>query len=63
MEFIKIQDAKTLDVIQYRIDNIRVKKHQYEQCLDNRLGQKSCFLTKRTKSGNFRHSFYLSGIL
>lgn len=63
MEFVKIQDAKTLEIIQWRVDGRRVRKSDYDYYLENKWknGQAS-HLTNRTKSGNFRHSFYTYGI-
>lgn len=61
MNFVKIQDKKTLEIIQWRIDGKRVKKSDYDFYLELenkwKHGQAS-HLTDRTKTGNFRHSFY-----
>ena len=59
MQFVKIQDKDTLEIIQWRVDGVRVRKSDYDYYLENRWkhGQTS-HLTNRTKNGNFRHSFY-----
>jgi len=63
MQFVKIQDAKTLEIIQWRVDGVRVMKHDYDYYLSIRVNNSIAgHLTKRTKSGNFRHSFYTNGI-
>ena len=62
MKFTKIQQEKTLNIIQYRINNLRVSKNRYEEFLYSatKKGQQVCHLTVRTRRGNFKHSFYLS---
>ena len=59
MEFVKIQDAKTLEIIQWRVNGLRVSKLEYNYQLALRIfNDRSCHLTEPTKRGNFRHSFY-----
>lgn len=63
MQFVKIQDKETLKIIQWRVDGVRVNKNDYDHYLSVRVNNgQSCHLTNRTKSGNFRHSFYTNGI-
>ncbi len=57
MQFVKIQSAKTLEIIQWRVDGVRVSFEQYDQKLNGYRNGYNCSLTTRTKSGNFRHSF------
>lgn len=61
-KFTKIQDAETKNIIQYLVNNKRVSKADYNHWhyIHTRDGQQSCFLTDRTKKGNFRHTFYTS---
>lgn len=59
MQFVKIQDKDTLKIIQWRVDGRRVKKHDYDHYLSCMGYNGYCnSSTTRTKSGNFRHSFY-----
>ena len=57
MQFVKIQHKDTLEIIQWRVDGMRVTFDQYDQKLNGYRNGYSCSLTTRTKSGNFRHSF------
>jgi hypothetical protein len=57
MQFVKIQDAKTLEIIQWRVDGVRVNYAKYHSLLAVRLNNIPCHLTNRTKNGNYRHSF------
>lgn len=57
MQFVKIQDKDTLEIIQWRVDGVRVTFDQYDQKLNGYRNGYNCSLTNRTKSGNFRHSF------
>jgi len=59
MQFVKIQSAKTLEIIQWRVDQKRVTKEKYDQSLPFRPGS-VCggHFTNRTRNGNFRHGFY-----
>lgn len=63
MQFVKIQDAKTLEIIQWRVDGRRVTRHDYDHYLSVRARNGySCSLTNRTQNGNFRHSFHTYGL-
>ena len=61
-KFTKIQHEKTKEIIQYRFNGKRVSKADYDHWhyIHTRNGQQSVFLTGRTRSGNFRHTFLTS---
>lgn len=66
MEFTKIQHKDTNEIIQYRINGERVSERRYKDehfrqiNVHNRV--QTCFFTDRTRTGNFRHRFYTSGL-
>lgn len=57
MQFVRIQSAKTLEIIQWRVDGVRITFEQYDQKLNSYRNGYNCSLTNRTRNGNFRHSF------
>jgi len=64
MEAVKIQDSKTHETIQYRINGKRVSVHEYHEEVDRHLAQKrGCYNTSyiaRTRSGNYKHVAHYS---
>ena len=64
MKLTRIQDKNTLEIIQYRVNDKRVKKHQYEQALDVhtrwKRGCRKYEFTSKTKTGNLKEDCYLS---
>jgi len=64
MEFTRIQDARTHEVIQYRLDGQRVTKGRYteEEQRQKQLGKLELSYmsssTTRTPKGNYKHTFY-----
>lgn len=63
MEFTRIQDKDTSEIIQYRIDGARVTRGQYlsEEQRQRQHGkiqyQYMSSFTNRTRTGNFKHSY------
>lgn len=59
MTFSQIQKKDTLEVTRYYVDGIRVNFETYISLEYYRISKgktPSCFLTTRTRNGNFKHS-------
>ena len=61
MKFTEIQDKNTKRITRYYLNDVRVKKWKYQEEEEiKRMQGKifTCFLTSRTKNGNFKHTKY-----